>query len=552
VDPATLIPRLKALGAALSTAQLASLAAAFLTVVVVVGGSAYWLNRPDYTLLFADMEPEAASDVIARLKSQKVSFELDPGGRSIRVPASQVDELRLEFASQGLPSSGRIGFEIFDRTAFGATEFLEQVNYRRALEGEIARTIGTLSEVAGARVHIAMSRSSLFATREQPAKASVVLKLRSNRPLAASTAAGISNLVAASVEGLRPESVVILDTAGRPLVQPAPDESEPLGPAQMDRQQRIEKDLTTKVLALLEPVVGAGVRVNVSARLDPRSEEQTEETWDPSAPAIRSRQVSGDAASLAAASGIAGARGNLPGPTAADGASTETPAPATAPATVASRGSETVNYELSKVVRHTIRPRGDVERLSVAVTLDHETVVTRKEDGTMDRTTRPRAPEDLQKIHGLVAAAVGLDAERGDQLTVENVPFEEPPAAEVVEPGIWDRVGGPVLDGLRVVGIVAMGLFAFLFFVRPLMRRATGDVRMLPGAAGGAALPAGMPRTVADLEGEIEAQLDAAAAEKAGERRKLPVLTRRVSTLTQKEPEHAARLIRMWMGEDPR
>ena len=157
-----------------------SLVVSFVLVVGVVGGSAWWLNTPNYALLFADMDEDAAGQVVTRLKSMKVPYSLDEGGRAIRVPATRVDELRLDLTAQGLPSSGRVGFEIFDRTAFGATEFLEKVNYRRALEGEIARTISTIAEVGGARVHIAMGKDSLFG-EPRPAKASVVLKLREGR-----------------------------------------------------------------------------------------------------------------------------------------------------------------------------------------------------------------------------------------------------------------------------------------------------------------------------------------------------------------------------------
>src|SRR5690606_6538935 len=251
----SLVTRLKALGASLTTRQLISLAAAFVAVVALVGGTAWWVSRPTYVLLFEDMDQAAASEVIARLESRKIAYRLDPGGRGIRVPSTVVDRLRLDLSADGLPSSGRIGFETFDRTAFGATEFLEQVNYRRALEGEIARTIATIREVSGARVHIAMGRDSLC-RGQRPAKASVVLKLRDGRSsLPPSTVIGISNLVAASVEGLRPESVVILDNAGRPLSRPDA-ENDPLGGAHLERQQKLEADMAARVVALLEPVVG--------------------------------------------------------------------------------------------------------------------------------------------------------------------------------------------------------------------------------------------------------------------------------------------------------
>src|SRR5262252_1175995 len=171
------------------------LAVVFVAVVGVVVGSAYWMSAPTFTLLASDLDAESAAALVSHLKDVKVPYELTDGGRSIRVPAERADELRLDVAGTGLPSAGRIGFEIFDKPAFGTTEFLEQVNYRRALEGELGRTIATLSDVASARVHIAMAKDSVFADKDQSAKASVVLKLRNNRPLAPATVNGITGLV---------------------------------------------------------------------------------------------------------------------------------------------------------------------------------------------------------------------------------------------------------------------------------------------------------------------------------------------------------------------
>ena len=560
MDFSQLFSRLKTLGGALSNAQRLSLAGAFLVVVGIMGASTYWIQRPSYALLFADLDPESAGDVVSRLKAAKVEYQLDEGGRSVRVPASKIDELRLEFASGGLPSSGRIGFEIFDRTAFGATEFLEQVNYRRALEGEIARTIATLGEVSSARVHIAMSRSSLFASKEQPAKASVVLKLRGNHSPTNATVQGIANLVASSVEGLRPEAVVILDSFGRPLARPAGSDDEPTGGPQMERQQRIEHDLTTKVVSLLEPVVGSeGVRVNVSVRLDPQSEEATEEKWDPTTQAIRSRQVTGDAAAAGAsgAQGLAGSRANLPAPvpsapTGTPPQPTPTPAPTPPTSPVVARGSETTNYEISKTIRHTIRPRGEVARLSVAVILDNEAVLAKNPDGTTSRSTHARKPEELQKIQSIVAAAVGLDASRGDQLTIENVPFEEAPVEEPTKVTLWQRMAPQAWEGGRILAVVVLGMLAFFMFVKPLMRSATATVTGVAMPTQALTEGGQLPRTVRDLEGEIEAQLDAAVAEKSSENVKLPVLTRRLGALAAKEPENAARLLRMWLSQENR
>lgn len=547
MSPEQLLKRLKSLAGSLTIGQQATLALTFLAVVTLIVGASYWLESGSYRLLFADMDPESAADVVARLKNQKIDYRLDPGGRGIRVPGDRVDELRLEFVAQGLPSSGRIGFEIFDRTAFGATEFLEQVNYRRALEGEIARTISTLSEVGSARVHIAMAKDSLFGSREQPAKASVVLKLKANRQLAASTVHGITSLVAASVEGLRPESVVIVDTFGRPLARPSDDADEPLSLAQVEKQQRLERDIASRVVALLEPVVGAEhVRVNVSARLNPESQEQTEERWDPNTSVVRSRQTSSDGANGAAAAqgGIAGARANMP-------AAANPPAAAPTPTASASRSAETTNYEISRVTRHTVRPRGDVARLSVAVLVNHEQTASRDKGGRVTRTSKPRTPEELQKIQALVSTAVGLDAARGDQLTVENIAFDEPVEEQPPAPGVWERYGPQVTEVGRIVAVLLLGLLAFLFVVRPIVRRAVAALPA-PGPAAprlAAALPQHLPRTVEDLEGEIEAQLDAAVAAKASEHRKLPILAKRLGTMAQKEPDSAARLLRTWLND---
>ena len=382
-----------------------------------------------------------------------------------------MDELRLDFAAQGLPASGRIGFEIFDRTAFGATEFLEHVNYRRALEGEIARTIATISEVGGARVHIAMPKESLFSEHEQPAKASVVLKLQErNRPLAPATVTGIARLVAASVEGLRPGS-------GRHRRQLRPSARAATGRGraaldglQLERQQRIEHDLTQRVVSLLEPVVGEDrVRVNVTVRLNTQSQEETEERWDSDdrrpQPADHHRR---DGRQLGAAAGPAPSP--APGATASASrlagwrrvAGGETPARSHPPlprrqasTLAASRAAETTNYEVSKPCRHTVRPRGDVARLSVAV--------HRRRRARVDQEAERRGHPGRQAADAgrpaedpghLVAAAVGLDTTRGDQLTVENIAFENGADRAASRPTGTVAALRPAGDGCRAASAV--------------------------------------------------------------------------------------------------
>jgi flagellar M-ring protein FliF len=558
VDFQQLLDRLKQLQSKLSTQQIISLGVAFAAVVLVITGATWYLGTPEYRVLFTDMDPEEAVQVEKRLTDQKVTYRLANGGRDVEVPKEDVDRLRVSFSSDGLPASGRIGFEIFDRTAFGQTEFLEQVNYRRALEGEIARTIATISEVASARVHIAMAKDSLFGSRMQPAKASVVLKLRRNRPLAPATVSGISNLVASSVEGLRPESVVLIDSFGRPLARPSEgNDDEPLSGPQMERQQRLERDLSTRVVSLLEPVVGQDrVRVNVAARLNSNTEEQTEEHFDPTT-VIRSRQTTLDGTTNGTTQGLAGARGNLPGPappTPPGTPSTATPPPAaTSAQNSAQRSAEIVNYEVSKTVKHTVHPRGDIARLSVAVILDDDHVMGKDASGNLTQTVKPRNPGELQKIQQIVAAAVGLDTTRGDLLTVENIAFDEAPV-ELPESGWIDKIGPGVRDTGKIVAVVMLCLFAFLFVLRPMVRR---TLALAPATSGvsvqvsstGSKMPSQLPRTIAEVENEIESQLDAAAAEHLADRR-MPVLQRRVVSMAQAEPQNAARLVRSWLGED--
>ncbi len=539
-----ILERLKATTSNFSATQLATIAGAFVVVVAIVVGSAWWLNTPNYALLFSDMDAESAAQVVTRLKSMKVPYQIDPGGGAIRVPSNQVDELRMEFSTQGMPSSGRIGFEIFDRTAFGATEFLEKVNYRRALEGEIARTIATLSEVSNARVHIAMGKDSLFG-EPRPAKASVVLKLRSQRQLSASSISGISNMVAASVEGLKSESVVILDSFGRPLARPQADADDPLGAAQLDRQQRLERDLSTRVVALLEPVVGAErVRVNVALKLNPNTSEETEEKYDPNT-VIRSVQRTSDIANTPGGIGnVAGVRSNLP-PQPTD---PKTPQ-AVLPGAGTARTAETTNYEVSKTTRRVLQPPGDVARLSVAVILDDDHVQKKEQDGSVATVRQARKPEEIQKIHALVAAAVGFDMERGDQLTVENVAFDEPEVEDEIPPSIFVRYAPQINEFGRLITVLIVGVVGFFFVVRPLLKAGGFSARQPQLAQ---LVEVKSPRTVADLENEIEAQMDAQELEKASENRRLPVLTRRVSGITKKDPDQVAKLLRGWMREAER
>jgi flagellar M-ring protein FliF len=508
--------------------------------------------------------------------------------------------MRLQFAGSGLPSGGRIGFEIFDRPAFGTTEFLEQVNFRRALEGELGRTITTLSDIASARVHIAMAKDSLFSEKAESAKASVVLKLKNNRPLAPSTVKAITGLIASSVESLRPESVVVLDTYGRSLTRAEDTGDDANSAVGLDRQQRIERDTAAHVVSLLEPVVGVGhVRVNVAARLKADAEDVTEVKFDPTA-VVRSKQTITESDTRSNPQGAAGARANTPAPpstanaaasqtagaTGAAAPSTGAPPAAATPAGAAAalvaavtapgatpgtaapnpsgflgaptttmsgtqRSSDTTNFEVGQQTTHRISPSGQVARLSVAVILDDERAVAKPGETS---AVKPRSPEELQRIHKLVASAVGFDESRGDQLTVDSIAFDTPaepdaaPApsgfASFVEDG-KRMVLTNGMSALRLIGTLGLASLAIFGFLRPMARRAMALPKPPAALPAAATAAGGRAPTVAELEGRY------AGSESDGDEKR-PLLARRVAKLASEEPEYVARIMRTWLAEEER
>src|SRR5215467_7826425 len=257
-DIRSLENQLKLLNSKLSWSQKLSLA--LLTIAVIAGVSAliYYTNQEEYQLLYTNLSAEDSGTVIAKLKELKVVYQLEDSGRAIKVPAARIDELRIQLASDGLPLSGKIGFEIFDRTNFGMTEFVEQVNYKRAMEGELVRTILSLKEISQARVHLVLPKESLFQDKAQPAKASVVVKLNAGRRLSENSISGIVHLVASAVEGLDPSNVTVTDSSGTLLSVLQGSSDDALNRTQLAVRTQMEKDLSAKVTGILEPVVGVG------------------------------------------------------------------------------------------------------------------------------------------------------------------------------------------------------------------------------------------------------------------------------------------------------
>jgi flagellar M-ring protein FliF len=381
-----------------------------------VGMMVYWTNKPEYRVLFSNLGTDDAANIVARLQEKKVPYQISASGDSILVPSEKISEIRLELASSGLPQGGGVGFEIFDNKSLGATEFVQQLNYQRALQGELSRTINGLDEIQHSRVHLVIPKKSLFIEDQKKATASVIVKLKSGRTLRPPQIDGIVHLVASSVEGMSPADVMVVDNSGK-VLSVIQDESKlaRMSNSQVEYQRNVEKDLTNRVQSLLEKVVGEGKAVvRVSADLDFRITEKTEEKYDPEEPVVRStqRQSQKSSSSAMAAGGqstISPVGGKQVGSTAAkQGPGSE-------------RLDEVVNYEINKVVSKTVMPVGDVKKLSVAVLLDGPYV---KNDKGVEEF-QPRSKKELTDLEELVKKAAGFDTKRGDQVVITNVPFNK-------------------------------------------------------------------------------------------------------------------------------
>lgn len=534
-------------------------------VLVLLWTLVHFMGQVEYQTLYADLDPQEAQGIVQKLQSLKVPYELEIDGRTIKVASDKVAEARIQLASQGLPESGRIGFEIFDRTNFGLTNFQEQVNYQRALEGELARSIMTLAEVEAARVHLVLAKESLFQTPDEQTKASVILKLKSGRPLSAAAAQGIVNVVASSVKGLTPEKVVLIDYRGKILSRNESGDSG-LSAQQLDVRQRLETELTNKIVQILEPAVGSGkVRPQVSVVMNFQQVEETVEQYDPQGSVVRSQNKQEEwQPKTEKVGGIPGPRGT-PSSNPANPAAVTPPAPVdqTTPVAISdtrTKQSETVNYEVSKAVRHVVNPVGKVDRLSVAVVIDNHTKVTTGQDGKPQTSQEQRNADEMKKYKDLVSAAIGFNPTRGDQLTVENVSFEG--ETELVEkPTFLEKQGPVIVTGLRYLIIPVVFIILYLLFLRPVQKSVLTN--WSAGAVGPsraiARLPGGIqtPLTVKQLE----AQLHGTPAQQAAEAvlneyapvaspSKIEMIRKRVVEHAQSDPETVARLVRLWLSDE--
>lgn len=558
----------------LQATQRATILLFTLIALVGLGSLIFFMNRVEYMVLYRDLNPEDAQAIAAKLKELKKDFQVSADATTIQVAGStsDIDKLRLEIAGAGIARSGRVGYEIFDKNQFGMTDFTEQVNYKRALEGELGRTISSLSEVSEARVHLVLPKDSLFDDRKEEAKGSVLVRLRKGKELSKSSIAGIINLVAGAVQGLPNYNVSVVDEEGRVLSRlPSGDGAH--SDYESGIQSQLEKETVAKVTSILEPVVGQGkVHANASVELDFNSSEQTEETYNPTPPPVITSQQKSDEriAGTSTPVGIPGTRSNQGGV-----------AVQTAPGTPErSRQSELTNYEVSKLVRHTVQPKGSVQRLSVAVLLDHKTVYSKGPDGKQAASFQPRSKEELNACRELVLAAIGFNEKRGDLVTLENMPFFSAPGVEEDRtPLPWYVKWQPYLiPAMKYTAFLVLFLLAYLLLFRPVRRRvfqalasaaqappqgqvAQGGGKPLAGVQGSQALASGAMMNAAALPGgnqegqappideEIDRELLMENETFGAGLRRYNALKRKVSEHANKDPEQMSQLVRAWMQE---
>ncbi len=443
-----------------------------------------------YGYLYTELESQDAAAIAQKLEELQVPYRVEAGGSTIRVPDEQVAKLRLELASQGLPRGGGVGFELFDESRIGATEFEQNVNLRRALEGELTRSILTVEGVKAARVHLVMPERRLFAAREESASASVVLKLDNPASFGRKEVAAVAHLVSAAVPGLARDRISVVSTDGVTLHRPS-EGGGVLGgiggEESAERAANIASQMQNSVLAQIERVVGPGnADVRVHVELDPTMRERTEEHYEPAKTALRSEKLSEESAAGTGAPGVAGVPGALSNlPEAGDEAQVAETAPT---GSGVFRRSHTRNWEVDRVSEKIVAPPGTINRLSVAVLVNG----TYAQKGT-STTYVPRSQEQLAKLEALVERAIGANAERGDVVTVKNFEFARPSLIEDVPLPplpLWKRWWPHVAAGLGALFVLSLVVLAWRSGRRG-ERRVTVQ-QLAGGGEADPALPAGV------------------------------------------------------------
>jgi flagellar M-ring protein FliF len=498
-------------------------------LAILMGGIFWYGLRTEWRTLYAGLDPEDARQIGLTLTQAQIPFDVQANGTAILVPAPLLDKARLATAAKGGMKSGRLGFELFDKPNWVGSEFDEQVNYQRALEGELEHTAGTLADVESARVHLVLPHESLFREEERPAKASVVLKLR-HASLADGEADAIRNLVASAVDGLSPERVVLVDASGRLPLGPKTPEASLLSAEQI---------LEEKLVSTLEPVTGAGnVRASVTLDYDQAATEETEETYDPDQTATlsmqRTEQTSG---TQPVAAGVPGTASNAPNSQALPVYPKQTTPPE-------SSKSEAGTYGVSKSVRHVVQNPGRVRRMTAAIVVNDRLMRAASKKSAAE--WQPWPPDALRNLTMLAQAAVGFDANRGDVLTVEDLSFDDnraPMQASAADRVLATAENSPIL--IKYFAFLLALLVVLAFGVRPALKL-SGSTPKEPSKK-----QAG--KQAGELRAENTIPLVLSAQEPIAmdpERMRAQEIFEQVTGHLKREPTQSSRLLQSWIHSD--
>ncbi|QJC55161.1 Flagellar M-ring protein [Polaromonas vacuolata] len=532
--------------------------------IAAIAALTLWTRAPDYGVLYSNLSNRDGGEIIASLQQMNIPYKFANGGGALMVAADKIPEARLKLAAQGLPKGGSVGFELMDNQKFGTSQFAEQVNYQRALEGELARSINSISAVESARVHLALPKPSLFVRDQKSPSASVILTLQRGRSIDEGQINAIVHLISSSVPELSAKSITVVDQAGN-LLSAANSGTRGLDVSQLKYAQQIEQGYMQRIEAILAPIVGAGnVHAQVTASIDFAVVENTDEKYRPNqdagTSAIRSQQ-STESTQQGAGGGIGGVPGAL---TNQPGATPVAPIVAAPPLSAASaaaagqlknptdlsgsvRKDTTINYEVDRSIRHSTQSGGGIKRLSVAVVVNYRGI------GNAGKTAA-LSDIELEQINNLVKEAMGYNAERGDSLNVVNSQFlvtkTEP---EIVLP-IWRQ---PVnvamaMDAGKYLLIGLLGLYLWFAALRPLLRLHLGitpaPAKTTKKGAAKAAAEAKANALTAQAAPLTPEQL-AAEARKRDEAREMEN-TKYAQDIAVKEPMMVAMLIKGWMEKN--
>jgi len=498
------------------------------------------IAKPDYKVLYSGLAPSDTQDLAARLGARKIPFEQSPDGSSILVPADKLDSARLEVASQPMPHSGRMGFELFDKPNWAGSDFSEKVNYQRALEAELERTLATLNEVDAVRVHLVMPAESLYSERERSAKASVMVKLRRGR-LPEQSDMAIRQMVAGAVDRLSPENVVVVDA----------DTNLPVGHlggnAAGGGATEIDRELAKRVVETLEPVVGMqGVRASVHVEYDLSSGDETQETYDPNSSVALSVTRSEERLGNELPGGVPGTSSNLP--------NAKVSPPVKSSNDSHTTKAESGTYAVNKLVRHTLLPAGRIKRIAAALLVDDAVEIEQKNNQRV-ATRRKRSPEEMKQIEQLAAAALGIDAKRGDLLAVENLSFQNLQQDVPVPPTFMERMQRTLHNWTWVFRYLALGcLFGsvYVLLLRPVKKQFMTMLRELPARMANKnaiSQTASAQITAAPQAEALEEMLAGTGLDGDVPLKKLAILKNHLVDKVKTEPAGASRLIQNWLRE---